>query len=352
MSNAVCNPFVFAIVKSPSPRRKRSAHFPSSFSAAMQQRSLQTALSLLVFFAYTAVSQRNAKFFRGQHPRDSRIYGSSSSARVVQQEETVSMVAQPFRLLIAGDDIARGCGYKAYPPEFANAECTHLDFGFRGRLLSHLRADSGAEIEMVGNFATPDGSEHRHCAEEGLLLKDLAKINYVSFAPHIILFLCGMSDILSFQSPRIMAATVEDMLVKLSTDLPNVRIVVASILDVGGAETTPEQRSNLQAFNAYLPGIVKRRREGAPPPASRVNNSVVNVEGASRSMQIYFADLHKNLPSLCRYGSGATEKRGHVPVCTQNELVPTKRGCKDLVCPSLVRLILTRFFICCGRPNR
>lgn len=278
-----------------------------------------------------ALSQRSASYFRGQHPlMESRIYGSSSTARDREKEASPNNVNGVWRLLFLGDGLTHGCGSKSYPPYYSQGECTDMDAGFRGALLAHLREDTGFQIQSVGDYNHPLGSEHRHQAKPGMtVVRDLADLDWKRHSPHIILIVLGRSDILLYQNPRAMAAALEDALVTLCAALPNVRVIISSILDIGGMvnDTTEIQRASLQAFNALLPSIVERRRNGVPPPKSKMSTTTASTDGVHQSMQISFTDTAKTLPALCRHGSHEVTAGG-VPLCVSNEVFPTMRGYK------------------------
>jgi hypothetical protein len=121
----------------------------------MPSRLRRLLVWLSVAIPLVAPQQPNA-YFRGQHPlMESRIFGASANFRNEALETTNGRYPLPFRLLVVGDDHAHGCGWKSYPPDYAYANCSSLDQGFRVGLLQQLRANTELEIVAVGTKENP-----------------------------------------------------------------------------------------------------------------------------------------------------------------------------------------------------
>lgn len=166
----------------------------------MEQLAKAFPLALALLTMQGRCQELSAYAARGQHPKmESRIYGSSSNHRNRQLEFAPQDSPEPWRLLIVGDNLALGCGSKAYPPTYALSACTSLDTGFRAELLERLRVSSQATIVSVGcNTTTPSGSEHAHCAREGMTVDDFYDTvldQIQTIRPDIILVMLGMVGI-------------------------------------------------------------------------------------------------------------------------------------------------------------
>jgi hypothetical protein len=266
----------------------------------------------LIFLLHSKVSaQHTAEYFRGPQPKqESRIFGSSGDFRKKEYESIEPRYPEPFRFLIVGDDHAQGCGWKSFPPSYSFDNCTEFDEGFRIELVSKIRERTGIEIETVGSFQHPKSiaaTSSLHEARPGLRIDEISSaVNWQLHKPDLLLLYAGTTDILQLDSAKTMIYRYDNLLTEIRSKLPNIRVVVSSILDIGGPFSTPEMRHNIHEFNRRLSDIINQHR--------------------NKMMEVRFIDLGKLLYKVCAPGSSQLLSTSNVPACSINEINPTVYG--------------------------
>ena len=259
-----------------------------------------------------AAPQQPAAFFNAQNPRmESRIFGASANFRNQALEVNRARYPEPFRLLIAGDDHAAGCGWKSYPPHYSYQNCSaEFDEGFRIGVVNQIRAATGFEINTVGSQEGPLAAPafaRRHEGRPGLRIDEVAAaVDWKGLAPDVILLLVGTNDVLQLDTAAAMEARYEAMLVAIYAQVPNARVIVGSTLDMTGSASA-EVRHNLKLFRRLLPVLVARRR--------------------AAMMEVFFVETASL--GLCGIGSG-TVVPSKVPKCSTGEQNPTVAGYASL----------------------
>jgi lysophospholipase L1-like esterase len=271
---------------------------------------LITALITCATLAMYTHAQTHAKYFKGPNPRhESRIFGSSGNFRSEELESSQPRYPEPFRLLIAGDDHAHGCGWKSYPPSYDFDNCSSFDEGFRVELVQQIQERTGIEVITVGSFHNPVSLSQNVASHEGrpgLTIDNITStVEWKKYQPDLILLYAGTTDIVALDSASTMAAKYEDLLLEVRRQLPNVRVVVSSILDQGKL-SNPELRHNIHAFNRKLPLVVNKLR--------------------GTTMELGFVDVGSLLPKLCVPGSRSIIQASNVPICSTREMNPTHYG--------------------------
>ena len=175
----------------------------------------------------------------------------------------ITILPPALRVMPLGDSITYGGGAAG---------------GYRAPLYQ-LLTNAGYNVDFIGT-QTGNGAaslpDPDHEGYPGSTISDIDSILPNIFGavaePDIILLLLGVNDYLDDDDTAHATNRLEALVVRLATNWPNAKIIVASLTEVSEPLNTQIQTT----FNAFLPGICERQR------------------GLGR--QVYFTDMHSAVP--------------------------------------------------------
>lgn len=170
---------------------------------------------------------------------------------------------QPIRIMPLGDSNTEG-----YP---------QMQGGYRVQLWNRL-ANDGFSVEMVGSmFDSFIWAQPRHEGHSGWTINDINAQagGWIStYQPDMVLLMIGTNDILTNQYD-LMLPRMESLINNIFAAKPDVQLVVAQILPIGGEPAN----SQVRAFNSALPAIITTRAaEGKRISMIDINSSFTSAD--------------------------------------------------------------------------
>ncbi len=195
-------------------------------------------------------------------------YVHATDSSVPRQEarsstNRITILPPRLRVMPLGDSITYGGGAAG---------------GYRAPLYQ-LLTNAGHNVDFIGT-QTGNGAaslpDPDHEGYPGYTIRNIDSILPNIFRavaePDIVLLLLGVNDFLQQDDTARATNRLEALVVRMTTNWPNAKIVVASLTEVSEPRNTQIQTT----FNAFLPGICERQR--------------------ALGRQVYFTDMHSAVP--------------------------------------------------------
>ncbi|MEA5598545.1 GDSL-type esterase/lipase family protein [Rivularia sp. UHCC 0363] len=172
---------------------------------------------------------------------NSGIFADLNSGKVTHKFITDS--TQPLKIMPLGDSNTEGYG--------------DWDLGaYRDDLWRSL-VNSNLNVDFVGPHATgPEGFDRDNAGFSGWRIRDIdsAVDGWLNDTqPDIVLLTIGTNDILRFDDVSTAPSRLNDLIDKITYQLPNTQLLVSSIPPISRTE---EQQQQVITFNSHIPGIV------------------------------------------------------------------------------------------------
>ena len=195
-------------------------------------------------------------------------YVHATDSSVPRQEarsstNRITILPPVLRIMPLGDSITYGGGAAG---------------GYRAPLYQ-LLTNAGHNVNFIGtqtgngaaSLPDPDHEGYPGATITNIYL-NLSNIFRAVAEPDIVLLLLGVNDFLQQNDTARATNRLETLVVRMATNWPNAKIVVASLTEVSEPRNTLIQTT----FNAFLPGICARQR--------------------ALGRQVYFTDMHGAVP--------------------------------------------------------
>ena len=193
------------------------------------------------------------------HATDSSVPGQEARSST----NRITILPPALRVMPLGDSITYGGGAAG---------------GYRAPLYQ-LLTNAGHNLDFIGTQTGNGAASLPDPHHEGYPGATTTNIDFILTnivravpEPDIVLLLLGVNDFLQNLDPGRAINRLEDLVVRMTTNWPNARIVVASLTQVSEPRNTQIQTT----FNAFLPGICERQR--------------------ALGRQVYFTDMHSAVP--------------------------------------------------------
>jgi lysophospholipase L1-like esterase len=194
------------------------------------------------------------------------VHATDSSMPTQQARSTTNRIIiqpAPLRIMPLGDSITLGLSVAG---------------GYRAPLYQ-LLSNSGQSVDYIGT-QTGNGAaslpDPQHEGYSGFTIRGIDSVLTTTFrlvvAPDVVLLLLGVNDYRASDDIAHATNRLEALVVRMATNWPNVRIIVASLTPVSEPLNTQIQTT----YNPLLPGMCERQR--------------------ALGRQVYFTDMYSAVP--------------------------------------------------------